>query len=75
MLIPQKGTILKYKPTGTIFEVKKITNQFVILNSMDGSIQIITEKQNFTHLFKFEKVPHVEPTQEGAGRDTCRIED
>lgn len=75
MLIPQEGTRLRYRPTGTLFEVKKITSQFVILNSMDGLNQIMVEKKSLTFPFEFEKVPQVEPTQEDAGRDTCRIED
>lgn len=51
MLIPQEGTRLKHRPTGTIFEVKKITNQFVILQSTDGLKQIMTEKESMAFLF------------------------
>lgn len=69
MLIPQEGSRLKYRPTGTIFEVKKITNQFVILYSMDGSSQIMTEKKNFIHLFDLEKVPQAETTHEDSVQD------
>jgi len=69
MFIPQEGTRLKYKPTGIVFEVKKITNQFVILNSMDGSSQIMTEKQSLTFLFEFEKVPQAETTDEDSAQD------
>lgn len=56
MLIPQEGSRLKYRQTGTIFEVKKITNQFVILNSMDGSSQIMLGKKSFSFPLEFEKV-------------------
>lgn len=62
MFIAQEGSRLKYRPTGTVFEVKKITNQFVILNSTDGSTQIMTEKQSFPFFFEFEKVPRAETT-------------
>jgi hypothetical protein len=64
MPMPQEGSRLKYKSTGIFFEVKKITNQFVILNSMDGSRQIMTGKQNLTTLFEPEEVPPAEATQE-----------
>jgi hypothetical protein len=60
MIIPQEGSRLKYRPTGRIFEVKKITDQFVILSSMDDSIQIMTGKNSFTFLFKFEEAAQPE---------------
>jgi len=59
----QKGTRFRYRPTGALFEVKKITNRFLILNSIGGSRQIMTEKNNFTSLFEFEKFLPVKPTQ------------
>jgi len=49
----QKGTRLKFRPTGALFEIKKITNQFVILGSIDGPRQIMTEKNSVTCLFDF----------------------
>ncbi|OGP52528.1 MAG: hypothetical protein A3K30_00775 [Deltaproteobacteria bacterium RBG_13_51_10] len=64
MFIAQEGSRLKYRPTGTVFEVKKITNQFVILNSADGSTQIVAEKKSLPSLFEFEKVPQAETTHE-----------
>jgi len=44
-------------------EVKKITNQFVILQSMDGLKQIMAEKENLTSFFETEKVPQLEPSK------------
>lgn len=75
MFIPQEGTRFRHRPTGTLFKVKKITSQFVILNSMDGSSQIMTEKRSFTFPFDFEEIPQGEPTPEDADRDIYRIKD
>ena len=36
MSIPQKGEIMKYRRTGNIFAVEKITKNFVILHALDG---------------------------------------
>jgi len=58
MTIPAEGEILKYRSTGNIFEVKKITNEFVILYSVDGSTQIMTGKTSLDYLF--EKIPRVD---------------
>ena len=52
MIIPEEREILKYLPTGDIFEVKKITGQFVILYSLDGLTQILTEKRSLVNLFE-----------------------
>ncbi len=57
MITPEKGEMLKYRLTGGIFEVKKITNQFVILHSLDGLTQIMTGKKSLLNLF--EKIPYV----------------
>jgi hypothetical protein len=66
MLVPQEGKKLKHSPTGIIYEVKRITNQFVILYSMDGLSQILVEKKSLPSLFESEKVPHAEPAQDDA---------
>jgi hypothetical protein len=57
MMIPEEGEVLKYLPTGNIFEIEKITNQFVILHSMDGLTQIMTGKKSLVNLF--EKIPQL----------------
>lgn len=62
MIIPEQGEIMKNRSTGNIFEVKKITDQFVILNSLDGLIQIMTGKKSLIHLF--EKIPQDETIRE-----------
>ena len=56
MVTPEQGEMLKYRLTGGIFEVKKITNQFVILHSQDGLTQIMTGKKSLLNLF--EKIPY-----------------
>ena len=59
MIIPEEGEILKYRPTGNIFEIKKITNQCVVLHSMDGLTQIMTGKKSLVNFF--EKTPYLNP--------------
>jgi hypothetical protein len=41
----EKGETLKYRSTGHIYEVKRITNPFVILDPVDGLMQRMTKKQ------------------------------
>jgi hypothetical protein len=65
----QIGTRLKYRATGTIFEIRNITNQFMILHSLDGLTQLVIEKKNSTFLFEFEEFNPIEPTAEDSGRN------
>ena len=62
MTSPKKGEILKYKPTGHLFEVKRFSKDWVILFSQDESCQIMTKKENFHYLFA--RIPPVESSQE-----------
>ena len=59
MTNPKIGEILKYVRTGSLFEVKKVTKDFVILNSRDGTSQIMTGTGSFD--FLFEKILPTEP--------------
>lgn len=61
MIIPAEGEVLKYRLTGNLFEIKKISNQFVILHSVDGSTQIMTGERSLVDFF--EKIPKVETPQ------------
>ena len=61
MTSPKIGEILKYLRTGGLFEVRKVTNEFVILYAQDGSSQILTGKGSFD--FLFARVPPVESTR------------
>ncbi len=58
MTAPEQGEIIKNRLTGNIFEVKKITDQFVILYSLDGLMQIMTGKKSL--IYSFEKIPRNE---------------
>jgi hypothetical protein len=62
MLGAEEGQIMKSRMTGNIFEVKKITGQFVILYSLDGLMQVMTEKKGLIH--SFEKIPQDEKIRE-----------
>jgi len=64
MTIPEQGEIMKNRLTGNIFEVKKITDQFVILYSLDGLMQIMTGKKSLIH--SFEKIPQDETIKKSA---------
>jgi hypothetical protein len=64
MIVPHEGKRLKHRRTGNIFRVKKITDQFVILDSVDGSSQILAEKKSFAFPFEFGEVARAGPTQE-----------
>jgi hypothetical protein len=68
MIIPKEGEILKYMPTGDIFEVKKINNQFVILHSKDGLTQIMTGKRSLDN--SFETVSHLNSRNPGLARSS-----
>lgn len=51
MTSPKTGEILKYQRTGGLFEVRQVTNEFVILCARDGSSQIMTGKVGFDSVF------------------------
>jgi hypothetical protein len=61
MTSPKTGEILKYQRTGGLFEVRQVTNEFVILCARDGSSQIMTGKGSFD--FLFARVPPLEFTR------------
>jgi hypothetical protein len=52
MSIAQIGEIMKYRRTGNMFSLKKITKDFVILYALDGSPQIMTAKESLNFLFE-----------------------
>ncbi|HSR10728.1 MAG TPA: hypothetical protein VLS90_04740 [Thermodesulfobacteriota bacterium] len=63
MEIPEKGQHLKYLRNGEIFEVKKVTPEFVILHDKVGLMQIITGVHNVFNLF--EKLPAEDQQKNG----------
>lgn len=48
----EEGETLKERSTGRIFELKRRTDQFVILQSLDGSTQVLTGEKSIFHLFE-----------------------
>ncbi len=64
MKIPEKGQNVKYLRNGEIFEVKKVTSEFVILHDKAGLIQIITGIHSVFNLF--EKLPPENQQENGA---------
>jgi hypothetical protein len=62
MVIPEQGEVMKNRLTGNFFEVKKIMDQFVILSSLDGLMQIMTGKKSLIQ--SFEKIPQDETIKE-----------
>ena len=67
MVVPQKGKKLKHMPTGDLFQVTEITDPFVLLDSMDGSGQILAEKRSSAFPFEFREVVPAEPLKEVDG--------
>ena len=57
MDIPKVGQVLRYRKTGKIFKVRKITDEFVILHSGEGTSQILTGKNSL--FSSFEKIPEM----------------
>jgi len=49
----EQGETLKYRSTGRIFEVKKRTDQFLILQSLDGLTQVLTGEKS---IFDFSEM-------------------
>ena len=47
----EEGEKLKYRSTGRTFEVKKRTDQLVILQSLDGVTQVLTGEKNIFDFF------------------------
>jgi len=51
-VIFEEGETLKYRSTGRIFEVKKRTEQFVTLQSLDGLTQVLTGEKSIFDFFE-----------------------
>jgi hypothetical protein len=57
MITPTIGEIFKSSLTGKAYEARRILDQMVILQSLNGLNQVLTPKENL-NLF-YEKVPKV----------------
>jgi hypothetical protein len=55
MITPVIGEIFKSSLTGKVYEVRRIFDQMVILQSLNGLNQVLTAKENL-NLF-YERVP------------------
>lgn len=62
------GEILKHQRTGGLFEVEKITNDFIILSARDGSTQIMIGKVGFDSAFA--QVPPIESPRTGRNSES-----
>jgi hypothetical protein len=51
-VIFEEEETLKYRSTERIFEVKKRTDQFVILQSLDGLTQVLTGEKSIFNFFE-----------------------
>ena len=51
-VIFKEGETLQYRSTGRIFEVKKRTDKFVILPSLDGLTQVLTGEKSIFNFFE-----------------------
>jgi hypothetical protein len=58
MTIPQIGETVKYLRTTDLFQVKKVTPKFIVLNSQDGLTQIMTPTESLDLVF--ERIPAAE---------------
>jgi hypothetical protein len=66
MITPAIGEIFKSNLTGSIFEVRRILNQMVVLKSLNGLSQVMTSKENL-NLF-YEKVSAIRTENKNFGR-------
>ena len=51
-VIFEEGETLQYRSTGRIFEVKKRTDRFVILQSLDALTQVLTGEKSIFDFFE-----------------------
>jgi hypothetical protein len=58
MITPVVGEIFKSSLTGKVYEVRRILDQMVVLHSLNGLNQVLTQKENL-HLF-YEKMSTIE---------------
>jgi len=66
MITPVIGEILKSSLTGKVYEVRRILDQMVILQSLNGLNQVLTPKENL-NLF-YEKMSVIGEANKDFGR-------
>ena len=55
MMTTHENDRLRSKITGNVYEVKKIVNEMIVLESLNGTSRVLTEENNIP-LF-YERVP------------------
>jgi hypothetical protein len=66
MITPVIGQIFKSSLTGKVYEVRRILNQMVILESLNGLNQVLTPKENLNLFYK--KISAIEAENKDFGR-------
>ncbi len=54
MVTAHEGNRFRGKITGNVYEVKKIVDQMVVLESLNGKRQVLTELNNIALFYKEE---------------------
>ena len=62
MMTTQESDRFKSKITGSVYEVKKIVNEMIVLETLNGKSQVLTELNNIA-LF-YEKEPKKDEDQD-----------
>ena len=52
MITPKIGGILKSSLTGEVYEIRRISDQMVILHSLNGLSQVLTAKENLNLFYE-----------------------
>jgi hypothetical protein len=55
MMTPHVSDRLRSKITGNVYEVKKIVNEMIILESLNGTSQVLTELNNIALFYESEQ--------------------
>ncbi len=54
MVRPNEGHRFRSKITGHVYDIKKVVNHMVVMDSIDGSSQILTEWKNLRLFYERE---------------------
>jgi len=54
MMTPHESDRLRSKITGNVYEVKKIVNEMIVLESLNGRSQVLTELNNVALFYESE---------------------
>jgi len=54
MMTPHESDRLRSKITGNVYEVKKIVDEMVVLESLNGTSQVLTELSNIVLFYESE---------------------